>query len=435
MFRRFQDHACLELTARDAIAAGDVDRPLTNDDLTDALSRAAATDVLGVLPDGLDTQLGTQWPGGVGLSGEQWQRLATTRAMVRSEPLLLVLDEPTSALDPATEHALFDRYAQAVRETTPAVASPCSSPPLLHPPNGAPRHRRRRRTRRRARHPRAIHRSRWPLRGALRATSRGLPLIPRPRPGAGVADCMSASLAGDHRLAFVVVFLRVAWLRGVAKFDVAAPTRVRGRLATAVVRLARRKGASVHYPRRPRRDWLSPTRSTSLGPQLSWGSARAAACISASPGHRRRRRGGGNDIPQLEEAGVVERIVADRGVAYRLTEYGRALGPIVNALGLWGARGLAEPRFGRQRHDPEVPTGDSLAAALIASRTEAVVTPFTVKVSAGPAAAHATVAEHGVEAAPGPDPDRDLRLGGAGVADSRGGHGRRRGAYLWCDHR
>jgi ATP-binding cassette subfamily B protein len=34
---------------------------------------------------------------------------------MRDRPLLLVLDEPTAALDAETEHALFERYAEAVR--------------------------------------------------------------------------------------------------------------------------------------------------------------------------------------------------------------------------------------------------------------------------------------------------------------------------------
>jgi ATP-binding cassette subfamily B protein len=34
---------------------------------------------------------------------------------MRERPLLLVLDEPTAALDAETEHALFERYAQATR--------------------------------------------------------------------------------------------------------------------------------------------------------------------------------------------------------------------------------------------------------------------------------------------------------------------------------
>jgi ATP-binding cassette subfamily B protein len=113
----FQDHAELELKARDAIRVGDLSQPDTDAVVGAALDRASATDLLDALPDGLDTQLGTSWPRGVGLSGGQWQRIAIARGMMRSSPLLLVLDEPTSALDPATEHALFDRYASAARRS------------------------------------------------------------------------------------------------------------------------------------------------------------------------------------------------------------------------------------------------------------------------------------------------------------------------------
>ncbi|YAL82916.1 ABC transporter ATP-binding protein [Dermacoccaceae bacterium W4C1] len=118
----FQDHVPWEVSAREAVAVGDVevlDQPQAQVDsrVRQALKAGAAEDVLGALPDGLDTRLGTRWTGGVGLSGGQWQRLAVARGMMRRDPLLLVLDEPTSALDPATEHALFDRYAAAARET------------------------------------------------------------------------------------------------------------------------------------------------------------------------------------------------------------------------------------------------------------------------------------------------------------------------------
>ena len=37
---------------------------------------------------------------------------------MRDDPLLLVLDEPTAALDAETEHALFERYAEAARGKT-----------------------------------------------------------------------------------------------------------------------------------------------------------------------------------------------------------------------------------------------------------------------------------------------------------------------------
>jgi ATP-binding cassette subfamily B protein len=49
------------------------------------------------------------------MSFGQWQKLALARGFMRDDPLLLVLDEPTAALDAETEHALFERYAEAAR--------------------------------------------------------------------------------------------------------------------------------------------------------------------------------------------------------------------------------------------------------------------------------------------------------------------------------
>ena len=42
-------------------------------------------------------------------------RTLMARGFMRDGPLLLVLDEPTAALDAETEHALFERYANAAR--------------------------------------------------------------------------------------------------------------------------------------------------------------------------------------------------------------------------------------------------------------------------------------------------------------------------------
>jgi len=83
-----------------------------------AVDRAGANDVIARLPSGLGTQLGPTWPGGVDVSFGQWQKLALARGFMRDDPLLLVLDEPTAALDAETEHALFERYAEAARNET-----------------------------------------------------------------------------------------------------------------------------------------------------------------------------------------------------------------------------------------------------------------------------------------------------------------------------
>ena len=92
-----------------------------------AVDRAGAEDVVARLKNGLDTQLGPTWPGGVDVSFGQWQKLALARGFMRDEPLLLILDEPTAALDAETEHALFERYAAASRARTdpPADRSRC----------------------------------------------------------------------------------------------------------------------------------------------------------------------------------------------------------------------------------------------------------------------------------------------------------------------
>jgi ATP-binding cassette subfamily B protein len=87
------------------------------DEIRAALDRASAEGVIESLPGGMDAQLGKSFGDGMELSGGQWQKLALGRAMMRPEPVLLVLDEPTAALDAETEHALFERYAGAARRS------------------------------------------------------------------------------------------------------------------------------------------------------------------------------------------------------------------------------------------------------------------------------------------------------------------------------
>jgi ATP-binding cassette, subfamily B, bacterial len=107
----FQDFVRFEFPAQRNVGLGDLPRLDDLGAVSSAVTRAGADDVVQRLPEGLPTQLGAAWPGGVDLSGGQWQKLALARGLVREHPLLVVLDEPTSALDAETEHALFERFA------------------------------------------------------------------------------------------------------------------------------------------------------------------------------------------------------------------------------------------------------------------------------------------------------------------------------------
>ncbi|HEX5117545.1 MAG TPA: ABC transporter ATP-binding protein [Pseudonocardiaceae bacterium] len=109
----FQDFSRFHLPAVESVGVADLPSRLDESLAAAALDRAGAGDLPAQLPSGLATEVGTVYTGGHGLSGGQWQKLALGRAMRRDDPLLVVLDEPTASLDAPSEHALFERYAEA----------------------------------------------------------------------------------------------------------------------------------------------------------------------------------------------------------------------------------------------------------------------------------------------------------------------------------
>ncbi len=111
----FQDFYRFELHAQQTVGVGDLPRVDDRIATQSAVDRAGASDVIDRLAYGIETQLGPSWDEGAEVSFGQWQKLALARGFMRDAPLLLILDEPTAALDAETEHALFERFAQASR--------------------------------------------------------------------------------------------------------------------------------------------------------------------------------------------------------------------------------------------------------------------------------------------------------------------------------
>jgi len=115
--------------------AGDLPRLDDETALATAVGRAGASDVVERLEDGLDTQLGSTWPGGAEISFGQWQKLALARGFMRDNPLLLVLDEPTAAW---TRKPNTPSSSATHKPPDPhrRPHHPPGLPPLLHRPHG-----------------------------------------------------------------------------------------------------------------------------------------------------------------------------------------------------------------------------------------------------------------------------------------------------------
>jgi len=113
----FQDFVTFEFLIRESVGISRKESIEDDTALYTALDDVGTAGVVSTQAKGLDTQLGSRWPGGVDLSGGQRQRLALGRTLFRRTALLTVLDEPSASLDAQTEHELFIRFAEIARRT------------------------------------------------------------------------------------------------------------------------------------------------------------------------------------------------------------------------------------------------------------------------------------------------------------------------------
>jgi ATP-binding cassette subfamily B protein len=112
----FQDFGRYQFSVGENIGAGDV-RHIDNEGRwQEAASSGMAAQFIDEMPEGYQTQLGRWFKGGRELSGGQWQKIALSRAFMRSDADILILDEPTAAMDAASEAAIFEHFRSASRD-------------------------------------------------------------------------------------------------------------------------------------------------------------------------------------------------------------------------------------------------------------------------------------------------------------------------------
>ena len=86
----------------------------TREQVLEALQAAQCGDILEKLPDGVDTQIGTE---GTYLSGGEQQRIALARAILKDAPIV-VLDEATAFADPENEVLIQKAFAVLTKGRT-----------------------------------------------------------------------------------------------------------------------------------------------------------------------------------------------------------------------------------------------------------------------------------------------------------------------------
>jgi len=106
----FQDFTRYQLLLGENIGAGDVQYFDDETKWREAGDKGMATAIVESLPKGYRTPLGKWFNDGRELSGGQWQKIALSRAFMRSRADILVLDEPTSAMDAGAEALVFEHF-------------------------------------------------------------------------------------------------------------------------------------------------------------------------------------------------------------------------------------------------------------------------------------------------------------------------------------
>ncbi len=111
----FQDFARYQMLVGENVGAGDERYFEDEARWREAAEKGRADEFIETLPGGYRTQLGKWFKDGRELSGGQWQKIALSRAFMRTRADVLVLDEPTAAMDAQAEAEVFEHFRQLAR--------------------------------------------------------------------------------------------------------------------------------------------------------------------------------------------------------------------------------------------------------------------------------------------------------------------------------
>jgi ATP-binding cassette, subfamily B, bacterial len=112
----FQDFVHYQMLVGENVGAGDERYFEDEERWRVAAAKGRASEFIDTLPAGYHTQLGKWFRDGRELSGGQWQKIALSRAFMRSRADILVLDEPTAAMDAQAEAEVFEHFRQLARD-------------------------------------------------------------------------------------------------------------------------------------------------------------------------------------------------------------------------------------------------------------------------------------------------------------------------------
>ena len=106
----FQDFTRYQMLVGENVGAGDERYFEDEGRWREAAAKGRASEFIETLPAGYQTQLGKWFRDGRELSGGQWQKIALSRAFMRTRADILVLDEPTAAMDAQAEADVFEHF-------------------------------------------------------------------------------------------------------------------------------------------------------------------------------------------------------------------------------------------------------------------------------------------------------------------------------------